>query len=93
MNLVIVLILTMFDDFIYTRYLFVEIPDEPIISGNSIETKWDQFHFHINSGNSSQKMQSWKGLKPDRMSMTAKGSTGIKDYVSTKFIDNLKYNR
>ena len=56
------MILTMFDDFIYARYLFAEIPDEPIISGNSKETKWDQFHFHINSGNSSQKMQSWKGL-------------------------------
>ena len=83
MNLVIVLILTMFDDFIYTRYLFVEIPVEPIVADNSIETKWDQFYYHINTGNSSQKMQSWKGLKLDRMSITPKGSTGIKDLFST----------
>ena len=63
MNLVIVLILTMFDDFIYTRYLFVEIPVEPSTVGNSKETKWNQFHYRANTGNSSQNIQSWKGLE------------------------------
>ena len=79
MNFAIVLILTMLDDFIYTRYLFVEIPVEPIIAGNSIETKWNQFHYRTNTGNSSQKIQSWKWLKPDRIPITAKGSTSIKN--------------
>ena len=79
MNLVIALILTMFDDFIYTRYLFVEIPVEPSTAGNSKETKWNQFHYRANTGNSSQKIQSWKGLKLDGMSITAKGSNSIEN--------------
>ena len=69
----------MFDDFIYARYLFVEIPVELSTAAYSKETKWNQFHYRANTGNSSQKIQSWKGLKPDGMSITSKGSTSIKD--------------
>ena len=83
MNFAIVLILTMLDEFIHTRYLFVKIPVEPIIASNSIETEWNQFHHHTNSGNSSQKIQSWKGLKPVRMSITAKGSFSIRNSFLT----------
>ena len=91
MNLLIGVILLIFDTCICTKYLLVEIPKiERVISYPEENQENEIVHYNKNES-TSDTFQSSHGLRENGFSMMSKASFGINNYLPIVILHQIKY--